>query len=258
MARNTSGRGGETRLLREDVDGAAPRLTLAANPGSITTGTFTPERQGSEHRRPDIGSYRVTRDLEADEVAWLHFLERLLGSFAWAAPEAAGFYYIDLSSEPPQVITFGSDPRDMPKVGTDCGPTGRSGCGSDGVFGPTALVDECEAYVAGRFQGYLEANGKPAPGWAWINSIAHGDLKAVLELAQATDRSGGPQAAVTDLAKQVLRIIDRGHETLQDLQLRVLIPLESALIETRPTAVPVDATQLRQAIKLASGSGLLP
>lgn len=188
-------------------------------------------------------------------MAWLHFLGRLLGSLAWAAPEVAGFYYVDLSSEPPQVITFGSDRCDTPKVGTNREPTGR---GSDGVFCPTALVDECDAYVAGRFQGYLEANGKPVPGWAWINSIAHGDVKAVRELAQTMDRSGGPQAAVADLAKQVLRMIDQGHETLPDLQLRVLIPLESALIDTRPTAVPVDATQLRQAIKLASGSGLLP
>lgn len=191
-------------------------------------------------------------------MAWLHFLERLLGSFAWAVPEAAGFHYVDLSTEPPQVFAFGSDPRDTPKVATDCGPPRRRGRGGHGVVGPTGLVDECEAYVAGRFQGYLEQNGQPVPGWAWINSIAHGDLKAVREIAQATDRSGGPQEAVTDLAKQVLRIIDHGHETLPDLQLRVLIPLESALIETRPTAIPVDAAQLRQAIKHAPGSGLLP
>lgn len=187
-------------------------------------------------------------------MAWLRLVKHLLYSFKWAAPEVEAFYYVDLSTEPPQLISVSREARPAGTGGIARWPGRRKKRATDDATTAAVLVDECSAYVTGRFQNYLEWNRQPVPGWAWVNSLAHGDLLMVRRLAEATDRSGGPQAAVREIARQVLRIVDEGHETLEDLQHRVLVRLESALAEACPAVVPVDAAQLRQAIKDALGS----
>jgi hypothetical protein len=120
------------------------------------------------------------------------------------------------------------------------------------------LISESEAYVSGTFQDYLHESGRPVPAWAWINGLAHGDPSEIRRIAGCPDPSGGPQAVVAHIAGQVLTRVERGPETLEALQHRLLIPLESALADSRPTVIPVDAAELRRAINLALGNGVSP
>jgi len=93
------------------------------------------------------------------------------------------------------------------------------------------LVDECEAFVSGRYLQYLNGDRRSVPEWAWLNVLAHGgegDIRALAvgrpprsSLHDATWR-----CALVFLAREVLSEVTRRGGTLLDLQRSILVPLE--------------------------------
>lgn len=96
------------------------------------------------------------------------------------------------------------------------------------------LIADCEAFLAGRYAEHLEARGRRVPAWAWVNLLAHGtgdELAAARHLVQdGTDPRSQWRAARAFLAREVLEAAVAAGTTLDDLQRRVLIPLELELM----------------------------
>lgn len=101
------------------------------------------------------------------------------------------------------------------------------------------LVDEIEAFLAGRLAEVLEAADRPVPPWVWLNRIAHGSLAEVRRTAAEWQRVGADSTwrrARTFLAGEVL---DQAPlpVNLRRLQHDVLVPLELQLATDCPLAM---------------------
>lgn len=53
------------------------------------------------------------------------------------------------------------------------------------------LIQECEAYLAGQYVGYLEVRNEHVPNWAWLNVLAHGDPARFRSLVAENSLYGG-------------------------------------------------------------------
>lgn len=94
------------------------------------------------------------------------------------------------------------------------------------------LVDECEAFLLGRYAELLEERSEPVPVWAWTNVLAHGRRDDILRAAAGP--KGGWSAsrrwriARAFVAREVMEALARGA-SLIDVQREVLAPLELEL-----------------------------
>ena len=41
------------------------------------------------------------------------------------------------------------------------------------------LIADTEAFLSGDYVDYLWRRGMTAPGWAWLNRLAHGDVQGI-------------------------------------------------------------------------------
>jgi hypothetical protein len=89
-----------------------------------------------------------------------------------------------------------------------------------------ALVDECEAFLNGRYLFEIARQPKRAPLWVWLNTLAHGeraDIEALAETAVGlTDEIGAPQY----FARELLATSDLPGSNLQVLQRELVVPIE--------------------------------
>ncbi|HET9076464.1 MAG TPA: hypothetical protein VFN68_05990 [Acidimicrobiales bacterium] len=177
-------------------------------------------------------------------MAFPRFLKDFFKGWEWAPAAGVGPpYYLELFSPPVPGSPAPAGP-DAPGVARRRKRRGDPACEAE-------VVAECEVYLSGEFRGYLEQLGRPVPGWAWVNGLAHGELPLIRRLARGGDPGGSPQAVVADIARQLVSLVERGVDTLEGLQRRILIPLESDLADSRPPVIPADAAQLRRAIDAA-------
>lgn len=101
---------------------------------------------------------------------------------------------------------------------------------ADVQVGPS-VGEECEEFLAGHLTEYLTVVGRPIPGWAWLNRVAHVRRDELILLA-----SGGfptdPPAWRRALACLARAVLDQGEVDggLDEIQRRLLIPLELQLI----------------------------
>lgn len=98
-----------------------------------------------------------------------------------------------------------------------------------------ALLDECDAFLAGQYAEQLGARGEAVPVWAWVNLLAHGteeELRRALHPAGSEllgDSSRAWLEARSYLAGEVLDAVATGYSSLHELQSELLVPLELAL-----------------------------
>ncbi len=89
-----------------------------------------------------------------------------------------------------------------------------------------ALVDECEAFLNGRYLFEIARQPKRPPLWVWLNTLAHGeraDIEALAETAVGlTDEIGAPQY----FARELLATSDLPGSNLQVLQRELVVPIE--------------------------------
>ena len=92
------------------------------------------------------------------------------------------------------------------------------------------VVDECEAFVTGRYYELLHSRHQPIPGWAWVNPLAHSHRGELERLAALTPLRRNPLAFLSYLAEDVVLQCRGNDETLAHLQSAALIPLELDLL----------------------------
>lgn len=93
------------------------------------------------------------------------------------------------------------------------------------------LVDECEAFLTGRFAELIEAGEEEVPLWAWTNLLAHGSegmLRRERAFRGSSPTTSEWRRARSYLATEVLNALsDCG--SLESLQRELLVPYEGEL-----------------------------
>jgi hypothetical protein len=65
----------------------------------------------------------------------------------------------------------------------------RSGDRSEAIF--RELVEDCEAFLAGRLVEFLERRKALVPAWAWTNLLAHGSVEQLSTVSLEEHFRGG-------------------------------------------------------------------
>jgi hypothetical protein len=93
-----------------------------------------------------------------------------------------------------------------------------------------ALVEECEAFLEGRYAELCEQRDGTVPQWAWLNLPAHGAPEALRAAAAAPPHAERWRRARAFVAGEVIAVVDRGRADLATLQQQVLVPFEQRTI----------------------------
>jgi hypothetical protein len=119
-------------------------------------------------------------------------------------------------------------------------------------------VTSVESFLAGTYENYLLANNQIVPVWARLNCLAHGDLDAITEMAKQADRfdlltlAWNPEAwmeARSTLARDLVRLVQGRAPVLAQIQRRLLIPIESVLMEDNDVTAPELVVVTRAALR---------
>jgi hypothetical protein len=113
--------------------------------------------------------------------------------------------------------------------------------------GNRLLVTSAESFLAGTYENYLLENNQIVPVWAPLNCLAHGDTGAISEMAKHAD----PFDLLTPLGTPrhgwqrgrhwpwTLSGWSRGRAALlNQVQRRILVPIESVLMEQNDVSAP--------------------
>lgn len=118
-----------------------------------------------------------------------------------------------------------------------------------------AVLDEAWAVVAGRAAAdvYI-VRGRPVPGWAWLNVLAHGSPSQLADLAAPYRRkppAGSWARGARDIAAQLVRI---DETEIAAIQAALFVPAEIELLAGR--GLPGGPSQLDRAVhRYLTGSG---
>jgi hypothetical protein len=103
------------------------------------------------------------------------------------------------------------------------------------------LIADAEAFLSGNYADHLGRQRDIVPGWARLNTFAHGDLLSVRRARRP--QMVRPPAAIADpgadewgiaqqiLADELLELVDGDAELLGHVQESVLVPLEFILMK---------------------------
>jgi hypothetical protein len=103
------------------------------------------------------------------------------------------------------------------------------------------LAQETEAFLSGSYVNQRLHRKGAVPGWAWLNTLAHGELDDIKPLKGSSfvdyddveSMMNAPwRSAQRILANELLSFVDDDVESLSHVQQRVLVPLELRLIDT--------------------------
>jgi hypothetical protein len=88
--------------------------------------------------------------------------------------------------------------------------------------GESRLVADCQAFLTGHYPSRLSRRSRWQ--WAWVNTLAHGSLSAIEQLASR--RPGRRAGAAVFAAGEIVRAHDREGWDLAWFQREFLVPLE--------------------------------
>lgn len=124
--------------------------------------------------------------------------------------------------------------------------------------GDRLLVKSAESFLAGTYEDYLLASNQTVPVWARLNCLAHGDLAAISRMAKHADPSdlltlaldaGAWTAARSTLALDLVRLVRGSAVLLAHIQRRILIPIESVLMDDNDVTAPELVVVTRAALR---------
>ena len=110
-----------------------------------------------------------------------------------------------------------------------------------------SVVIEASAVVHGTMAGFYAVGGRPVPGWAWLNAVAH---RLPSQLADLVAAAGGdrPAGSWAEVSMKIAADLSRVDETeAAAIQAALLIPAELAVLAG--TALPGGPTQLLRAVQ---------
>jgi hypothetical protein len=110
----------------------------------------------------------------------------------------------------------------------------------------SVLIAEIEAFLSGDYATYLRCRRREVPGWAWLNSFAHGELTTLREAQRSLQPLGAPSRlagaekawfqAQSIVGRDLLRIVQDDPQRLTLVQQSILVPLELRLMELETDA----------------------
>jgi hypothetical protein len=115
------------------------------------------------------------------------------------------------------------------------------------------LVAESEAYLTGRYAHWRLARREAVPGWAWLNTLAHGSIDDLVAMTAADSNNADLEELVADTARELLSLMKRTGVSLVVLQRSMLLPLETRLRDMYGWESPRDREQLAEWFLLAIG-----
>lgn len=108
--------------------------------------------------------------------------------------------------------------------------------------GGARLIATTDAFFAGTYADDLRRHREPVPGWARLNTLAHGDLSdirllrrslAIRKAAAFADwHEETWRKAERTLANELLDLVGSDADALARIQRRVLVPLELGLMNS--------------------------
>jgi hypothetical protein len=131
--------------------------------------------------------------------------------------------------------------------------------------GAARLITDTEEFFAGTYAEHLRRHHEQVPGWARLNTLAHGELSDVRFLRRSL--AARKAAAFADwheetwrkaertLAGEVLEIVRSDADTLARVQRRILVPLELALMNSE-AAGGLSVAQLLDSTRSALRSSI--
>lgn len=124
----------------------------------------------------------------------------------------------------------------------------------------SVLIADIEAFLSGDYATYLRCRRREVPGWAWLNSFAHGELTTLREAQRSMPPLGAPTRlagaekawfqAQSIVGRDLLRIVQDDPQRLTLVQQSILVPLELRLMELESDA-GLTAYDLVQATRAA-------
>lgn len=123
--------------------------------------------------------------------------------------------------------------------------------------GRRTLIRECEAFLTGRYLSIRTKSRKAPRGWAYLNTLAHGTMDDVMQVASVDAGSAAQWGWVecrAVIGSALLALCRDDVAVLRELQLNALVPLEIrlsrvrdlsplALVELAIAALDAQATQ---------------
>ena len=111
--------------------------------------------------------------------------------------------------------------------------------GSDGSAS-SRLIAGTEAFLSGDYANHLHRHSDRIPGWARLNTLAHGDIDS-LRRAEQSPSAGKPtsladltddswRSALRILARELNQLVREDSDLLTHLQQHALVPLEFRLM----------------------------
>jgi hypothetical protein len=91
------------------------------------------------------------------------------------------------------------------------------------------------------------------PGWAWVNSLAHGTAEDLAAVANDKATGGEPGEVMAGVARQVIGVMERTGLSLSSLGRSTLIQLASRLPDLCGCRCPRDRSQLAECVGAALG-----
>jgi hypothetical protein len=120
-----------------------------------------------------------------------------------------------------------------------------------GTAAESELIEECEAFLSGRFREHLVHQNRAVPNWAWLNVLAHGDSDQILSPTDNDHgRSPWEQAwcqALAYLAAEMRTSVEAMGCSLGELQRSALVPLELEVL-AKDAQEPLDPGQLARIV----------
>lgn len=105
------------------------------------------------------------------------------------------------------------------------------------------VVAGAEAFLSGTSARHLRRRRSDVPGWAWLNTLAHGDAFRIVEIASGCgpDRSWRAgtrrwRQALVFIASQMLESSGGRPSAVGEIQMGVLQPLEERMMRGDPEA----------------------
>jgi hypothetical protein len=127
------------------------------------------------------------------------------------------------------------------------------------------LIDDIEAFLSGDYASHLRRRSAAVPGWARLNTFAHGDLQSVRLVGRPVCATKPARFASWPeetwktaqrlLANELLDIIHNDSARLSLVQETVLVPLELQLMRTEAKS-GLTAYELVQSTRAALRSSI--
>jgi hypothetical protein len=132
----------------------------------------------------------------------------------------------------------------------------RSIDGDEPVRPVPRLADECEAYLAGRYEELSTTTPGRMPAWVHLNEVAHAPLATLVVVSRRPSQVGAPgwDAARASVARMLVDAAHGDPDQARQLQLDILQPLESRVSQLAEFITPRRLVEIVESSLVSRGA----